>query len=453
MDNQRAPMDLDELRRRHEAYRQRQERLSPRRPVAPQPARPAVDPVKTAPIEEQPVEPVAAPAEEEKPVEPMVEEAPVEPEMQEVEPEAESETEPDEPLDDEPEVESEPASDEPEADDWSDEDDEEYEETPNAFASVAPVFKRLIGKVFHRNHEEEYEPEDEDVSEEVPAEDEDEVPEKKKGLFSFLKRGHKDDLPDYDDSDYAEDDYEAEDFPESAPVPDVGDAPIPEEPVEAPEDEIETREEPAPEAPADAPFDAEDVPEDEHQPSYRKDSYSFESVVNPFDDDAEDEDTPPEDEEDEDEDGEARESALSKFRKLFFVRLDELDPSDLKPQDKSDDPDEWTPEDDDEWEPTEDSDSVEDSEPAAKETPFEAEPYEDEPFELPEDEGGTDMDEMNKLNIEMTEQMASGLESNGMSRRARRELAEKRAAEEAAKKAAEMAYKYSNDVAELDQYL
>ena len=99
MDNQRAPMDLGRAPcARHEAYRQRQERLSPRRPVAPQPARPAVDPVKTAPIEEQPVEPVAAPAEEEKPVEPMVEEAPVEPEMQEVEPEAESETEPDEPL-------------------------------------------------------------------------------------------------------------------------------------------------------------------------------------------------------------------------------------------------------------------------------------------------------------------------------------------------------------------
>ena len=133
----------------------------------------------------------------------------------------------------------------------------------------------------------------------------------------------------------------------------------------------------------------------------------------------------PEDEEGEDEDGEERESALSKFRKLFFVRLDELDPSDLKPQDKSNDPDEWTPEEDDEWEPTEDSDSVEDSGPAAEETPFEAEPYEDEPFELPEDEGGTDMDEMNKLNIEMTEQMASGLESNGMSRRARRELARK----------------------------
>ena len=61
MDNQRTPMDYDELRRRHEAYRQRQERMNPPARRTPPVSRPAPQPAEEPVEPEQPVVPLVEP--------------------------------------------------------------------------------------------------------------------------------------------------------------------------------------------------------------------------------------------------------------------------------------------------------------------------------------------------------------------------------------------------------
>ncbi len=109
-----------------------------------------------------------------------------------------------------------------------------------------------------------------------------------------------------------------------------------------------------------------------------------------------------------------------KFMRLFVTRVDDAD----EDEDEGDEAD---------WDDLEDGgDALYD----AGESPARPGSNRQVPSDI---EGGQEMDEMNKPNSDAMEQLASELESSGMSRRERRERAMRLAAEEAARKAAQEA--------------
>ena len=126
------------------------------------------------------------------------------------------------------------------------------------------------------------------------------------------------------------------------------------------------------------------------------------------------------DEDDEDEDDSPRKpSGFKKFLRLFVVPIDEDEA-------EGDDDEDY---DEDDWD-GEDAGPEDDPEGGA--------------FEGPADvsgdiEGGPEMSDLNNVNSELTNELAAALETSGMSRRERRELALRQAAEKAAREAAEQA--------------
>ena len=423
-------LDYEELRRRHEQFKRRQAlNEKPAAPASPRPARP----MKPAPSPEpEPVreESVQKPAEETTvPAEPARQPAPETP-VDAPAPEdlPETDPQPEAPLSD-GDYDEDYADEDYDGEDYDEEDDEDLaDDSPNPFGSFIQMFRGLQGRLHNRRAKretDEEEPDDLEDGEDFP-EDEDEefeAPKKRRGLFGRRKK-REDEYVDYDDSDYADEGYEEEQFPER---------PAPAEPAaeEKPQPESQPEPQPEPAAPpvkAAASEDVEDTFEDAPAPSrpaarrvsldnLDDEDYGGES----FDDDDED-------------DGETRESGLKRFMRLFVVRDDEEDAQDDEDFDAEDD--DWS---------DESGDGEEDFSERflrRRNASVDGEQQDDYPERIslkkeePDSEGGLEMDEKNKVSIEMTKQMGEGLESGGMSRRERRERAERLAAQQAAKRAA-----------------
>lgn len=472
--NNSPSMDLNELLRKHDEYKQRQRRTTA---PAPQPAVQRTE-IKPHPAETKSVieEPVRTPPAEEPPVQTNVEPtAPQEPE--EIQPAA-----PVEDVSIEDVIASGPVSvpqenEQPDIDgDGEAFDDEDDGSEPNPFNSMVSIFRTAFGKLRRKPKADEDDGVDDDpVSDEAyeaPAEsdepdmddlildeDADEPQRKRRKLFGWRKKKEESSDFAYDDSDFAAEDYVAEEFPKIEPDDEIVDSA--EEPIDEPEE--------APEEPA---IIAENVPEDISVPVEdiniiedigviedvpAADAEPLFSIEDPADDvisdddfdepsdmsdesfdDDEGPDEDDEEDEDEDEDGTPKKSIFKRFINLFVVREDDEESPDDNDEDDEDD---WN---DDGWLDHASSDNsvfdlTTEYKPMAAAFSRNA--------ASAEHKGGTDMDEKNRVNTDMTELLASGLETQGMSRRQRRELAEKQAAEAAAKLAAEEAAKIAAQAA------
>lgn len=403
MNNQRdngPSMDYYELRRRHEEFKQRQASQQHQHPApAPKPAaKPQTPPAQ--PVEE-PIEPEVLPVREvEEPVE-APQSAPIEPELAADDGFDEASDEAfDDGFDDAEPVRT--------ADDDFDAlgDPDLAEDNPNPFGTFIHLFHDIRERAHQRKEAHG------DFDEEL------DTPAPKKSLVSLFSRKKKaeEDYLDYDDSDFADENYVKESFPDE-PADEPAD-----ESVEAPP--FEEADTPLPAADIEDAFD--DEPPITRKPEPADDGFDdFED--NGFDDIDEVLD-------DEGDDSSPKGSGFKRFLSLFIVREDDGDMDDDYEPDDDEDMD---------WDGAADAEAEDDWEDAPRRAPINvyARPATaNDGFSsqrMADDiEGGSDMDEKNKLNIEMTEQMAEGLESRGMSRRERRELAERLAAEEAAKRAA-----------------
>lgn len=414
-------MDYYELRRRHEQFKKRhainEASEAKARPAQNHSVKPAEAPVQPSAEKvlrdakpEQPVEDVLPQAASAAP-----EEVVLEPEAAPIEAPAEDDVI-DIPLEEEP------------IDDYADEDDdfdedEENNGNPNPFESFISLFHGVQNRI-RRGHN----ASDEDEEAEFDEDDFQSAP--KRRLFG-RKKDKDDDYVDFDDSDYAEEDYIAEEFPNDAPSAEAEPSPEPAS-VEA--------EPVAEEAPAANVEDIEDVEEDFTAPvrrtARRAAAEAFDEADEEPDEDL-DEDDDDWDDEDFDEDEAPGNSALKRFVSLFVVRDDEEDLDDEDDEEN----DGFDSASDDAEEDFSDQFVRRVQTAALRKDPSAA--SEHRTGNGAEIEGGPDMDEKNKLNLEMTEQMAAGLETCGMSRRERRELAERQAAAEAAKRAAEEAARLS----------
>ena len=295
---------------------------------------------------------------------------------------------------------------EPEGDDDENDDDEETSDNPNPFDPFLRAFKGIrgrLGKRFGRGKADDEDDEDADYDDE-------------------------------DDGDYDEETADAGDGIEA-----LSDA-LPEEaaprialsqpqPAEADEADVEDVLESAPARWGIAPVisgDDADLPE-------------------PDEDDEDEEDE--EDEEEEDRAGKV--SGFKKFLRLFVVPIDEDeadadedDDADYDDEDDEDEDDEAPrarrglfrrrARDDDEEDEDEGDDEDAGSDVSAAQT---AEPAGDVPREADaadDIEGGPDMSDLNNVNAELTNELAAELGTPGMSRRERRELALRQAAQKAA---------------------
>ena len=416
-------MDFDELRRRHEEFKQRQgQHTGPapqKRPSDPQPVKPVEpvveDAVQTAPPQEVP--PVAEPSDD------SLKNLAVDvPEPTPIEPEASFKGEDDGEHEDE---------------DY-DEDESAPDDGSNPFNSILTVFKNARGKLqqLRRSSGDDAEEENPDVA---PAR-------KHRKLFG-RKKQEMEEFLDYDDSDYADEDYVQEEFPPE------DEAPASDEPV-SPDDEPSVSDEPSsPEifAAAAPVVDIEDITDD---PLVQEGTVRPEFIAGKDDENFDDEDFDDEDYDDgdfedygdefsEDEQDESKPvSGFKRFLNLFIVREED----DAPVADHEDENSETN------WNAAYDLEDEDAFDPFARAAMTVDEPAPGHPVQslyadTDDIEGGSDMDENNKLNLEMTEQLASSLETQGMTRRERRELAERRAAEEAAKKATEEAAKRASEEA------
>lgn len=501
-------MDLDELLRRHDQFKQRQARTPG---PAPRPQTPAQQPEikKPAPVETPApvVDEPAAPAEA--PVETVIEEAPVQPAPVE-DVAVEFEDAPEQYIEDaDGEAYDGQPYDEDGYDDEVYDDEAEPEKDPNPFDSMFSIFRTAFSKLRRKKGKDEEdfledefeddvvyeddmaddaepatdqpsdkarpaeaepfvenepagedipsapaediedledipmseptetepaeEPSDDDFIDDIDDDEADEQSKKKKGLFGWLKKKkniEEEESFEFDDSDFADENYVAEEFPDKEEL-------LPED---EPVDPMDFDEEPAIEAPA---ADVEDLADFEDLPAKDLPEHApvdFEDDTAPAGDDFDDDDF------DDDEDNEIADanqpSGFRKFLSLFVVREDDEEVSE-------EDDDDW--DEDDDWSDrtASNADFIEDADSAAHDCnnfPADAPDPAPSAFRLFADdadiEGGTtDMDEKNRVNTELTELLAAGLESQGMSRRERRELAARMAAEEAAKRAAEEAAK------------
>ena len=468
-------MDFEELRRRHEQFKARQEQKPQPQPRQETPvSRPVAEPkaaVEPEPVENAP-EPVVIPAakpefstpslfaEEEELSEPTTTD-PQEPAI------AEAETDAAEAPNDvlEEVYEAPLQADTPTA---ASEPDEEEDESPfHAFAGLGKGVTGVLKgfgkrKAEKRGDEFDEEPIDEDIApqeaedpfEETEAIEPFEEEPPKRRRFSLFGRKRKEEVLEYDDSDAAYEDYAEqpqEESIETAPAQEIAPetADVPAEPVEA----FDTPAEDVPVETATPIADIEETPAYEDAPPVEEptqvwdedaeEDWRSESDVEAFDEDEEYEDDVPA----------KRKSGFKKFLNLFVVK----DGDDLGEDEEED-------EDDDDFDLPEQSDALDmpaDIEPIEETAPQEVEhaevereekkrsffhwrkgektPQEDWADSIDQSkiiEGGYDMDERNSVNTELTEQLAEGL-AGGMSRRERRELAARLAAEEAARKAAE----------------
>ena len=122
---------------------------------------------------------------------------------------------------------------------------------------------------------------------------------------------------------------------------------------------------------------------------------------------------------------------LKRFMRLFVVRVDEDEDGDA-PEDELDEDgtDEGRMDADGSWDDRTATDDGMRGDEAAWAAPKPA---------ADENEGGPDMSDLNNVNTEVTNTLAAELEGSGMSRRERRELAQRKAAEKAAAEAAAQA--------------
>ena len=153
-----------------------------------------------------------------------------------------------------------------------------------------------------------------------------------------------------------------------------------------------------------------------------------------FDDDGDYDDDDYDDDYDED-DRPERVSRFKKFLRLFVVPISEEErAADDMPEDDVDDEYGDRPDEGDRL-----ADDADRAEPAARRESADGGDAAWAAPRVEENEGGPDMSDLNNVNTEVTDALAAGIEGTGMSRRERRELAMRLAAEKAAAEAAAQA--------------
>ena len=394
-------LDYFELRRRHEEYKNSQrQKDAPEASSAPlaEPASPAAPITRETTTPQEASAPVAQPAsavdssivESSPVVEPATQEVPAEspvteasaPEPEDVSAELELSDNPESwaAPSDERDVEDAALLDDALPDDDEQEDEEAAADNPNPFDPFIHAFKGIRGKLAGR----------------------------------FGRRRQEED---YEDDEYPDDDENIDDRIDEAQATESGSAPV-----NAPESN----------AAEDAPREDAPVEDVLDEASTAQVAPSALKADNPGDDDSDD---GVEDYEDDNFEDEAPEkvSGFKKFMRLFVVRIDD----DEEFGNESPDDVEYEDEDEDIAFVDDDAGNVTTGTVTTQEAPTAGVDLRSEETvwaapAVQDNEGGPDMSDLNNVNTELTDALAAGLETSGMTRRQRRELAQRLAAEKAA---------------------